>query len=88
MERNVLLILVSMRQEAAVKVQQILTSWGCFIKTRLGLHQGTLADCSESGLIFLELTGDKDKHEELARKLNLLGGVEAKLINLSLPQER
>ena len=88
MERNVLLVLVSMRQEAAIKVQQILTSWGCYIKTRLGLHQGTLEDCSENGLIFLELTGDKSKHEELSRKLNLLPGVEAKLINLCLPEDK
>lgn len=85
MERNVLLILVNTRQEAALKVQQILTSWGCFIKTRLGLHNGTLDDCSESGLIFLELTGSNEKHQELQRKLNLVKGVEAKLINLALP---
>jgi hypothetical protein len=85
MESNILLILVRMRQESAVKVQQILTGWGCYIKTRLGLHQGTLEDCSESGLIFLELAGEKEQHEEMARKLNLLPGVEAKLINLSVP---
>ncbi len=31
MKRNVLLILVSHRQETAEKVQKILTGWGCFI---------------------------------------------------------
>jgi hypothetical protein len=84
MKRNVLLVLVSLRKESAVKVQQILTEWGCFIKTRLGLHEGVLNDCTESGLIFLELAGDESKHEELARKLNLLKGVDAKLVNLSV----
>lgn len=85
MERDVLLILVGTRSESVPKVQQILTGWGCFIKTRLGLHQGTLNDCTESGLIFLELAGDTGKHQELERKLNLLQGVQAKLISLSLP---
>lgn len=84
MKRNILLVLVSLRKESAVKVQQILTEWGCFIKTRLGLHEGVLNDCSESGLIFLELAGEESKHQELARKLNLLKGVDAKLVSLSV----
>jgi hypothetical protein len=84
MKKNVLLVLVSLRKESAVKVQQILTEWGCFIKTRLGLHEGVLEDCTESGLLFLELVGDETKHQELARKLNLLKNVEAKLVTLSV----
>lgn len=86
MKRNALLVLVRLRKESAVKVQQILTEWGCFIKTRLGLHEGVLNDCTESGLIFLELVGDEDKHEELARKLNLLNGVDARLVKLSIDE--
>jgi hypothetical protein len=84
-ESHVLLVLVSLRKSVAPRVQKVLTAWGCFIKTRLGLHQGTLKDCTETGLIFLELVGDKKKHLELARKLNLLPGVEAKLVTLKLP---
>lgn len=87
MAKNVILIDVQMRKEAASKVQQILTAWGCLIKTRLGLHSGTLSDCSESGLIFLELTGDAEHHLELERKLNLVHGVEAKLITMGLNPE-
>lgn len=84
MERDVLLVLVSMRKEAATTVQKILTEWGCLIKTRLGLHEGVLDDCSESGLLFLELAGQKDQHTELARKLNLVKGVQAKLVTLNV----
>ena len=83
MERNALLILVNTRKKSAPTVQKILTDWGCLIKTRLGLHDGTLDKCSESGLIFLELVGDPAQHEELSRKLNLLEGVQAKLVTLS-----
>ena len=84
MKRDVLLILVRHRQDTAERVQKILTGWGCFIKTRLGIHDGVLENCSESGLIFLELTGDSTKHEEITRKLNLLDGVEAKLVSLEV----
>lgn len=80
MKRTVLLILISKRKEAAETVQKILTGWGCFIKTRLGIHDGVLDSCSESGLIFLELTGDSETHSEIARKLNLVKGVDAKLV--------
>ncbi len=86
MERSVLLILVGSRKTSAVNVQKTLTGWGCLVKTRLGIHDGVLSSCSDSGLIFLELVGDKAKHTELARKLNLLKGVEAKLVNLKLDE--
>jgi hypothetical protein len=84
MKRTVLLILVSQRKEAAEMVQKILTGWGCFIKTRLGIHDGVLEHCSDSGLIFLELTGEPEKHEEIARKLNLVKGVDARLVPLEV----
>ena len=84
MERDVLLVLVSMRKESATTVQKILTEWGCLIKTRLGLHEGVLDNCTESGLLFIELAGEKEKHTELARKLNLVKGVQAKLVSLNV----
>ena len=65
-------------------VQKILTGWGCFVKTRLGIHDGVLENCSDSGLIFLELTGEPEKHEEIARKLNLVKGVDARLVPLEV----
>lgn len=85
MKRTVLLILVSHRKESAEMVQKILTGWGCFVKTRLGIHDGVLENCSDSGLIFLELTGEPEKHEEIARKLNLVKGVDARLVPLEVP---
>ncbi len=82
MQRTVLLILVQHRRDTAEMVQKILTGWGCLIKTRLGIHDGVLENCSESGLIFLELTGALGEHEEITRKLNLLKGVDARLVKL------
>jgi hypothetical protein len=82
MTRNVMLILIGSRQDAAEKVQKILTGWGCFIKTRLGLHDDVLDNCSQNGLIFLELTGDIAQMQEIERKLNLVKSVDARLITL------
>lgn len=86
MERNALLILMGSRKASAVNVQKTLTGWGCLIKTRLGVHDGVLDSCSDTGLIFLELVGDKAKHRELTRKLSLLKGVKAELVTLSLDE--
>ncbi|MGC9363125.1 MAG: hypothetical protein ACP5FZ_00995 [Fidelibacterota bacterium] len=76
------IIVVNKRKKEAITVQKILTEWGCLIKTRLGLHEGVLDDCSDVGSIILELVGDPEKHKELLRKLNLLAGVSAKLIDV------
>jgi hypothetical protein len=74
--------LISHRSKSAVDVQRLLTQWGCFIKTRLGIHDGVGNQCSDSGLIVLELVGDKDKKEELAFELKNLEGVSVQLVEL------
>ena len=87
MNKNVLLVLIDHRKDSAVNVQKILTTWGCLIKTRLGIHDGVLDNCSDTGLIMMELVGDKAKQEELTRKLGVLPGVSAKLVEMTLPKD-
>ncbi len=84
MTKDFLLIVVNKRKKEAITVQKVLTEWGCFIKTRLGLHEECLDNCSEVGTIILEVVGDKEKHLELERKLNLLSGVTARLVILNV----
>lgn len=84
MKKSILLILIGSRKETAVKVQQILTGWGCTIKTRLGLHDGILDNCSDSGLLILEICGSDEQNQELARKIALLPGVSSKLVELEV----
>jgi len=84
MAKTILLVLVGKRQETAVKVQQVLTAWGCIIKTRLGIHDGVMDNCSDAGLLILELYGTDEQKEELARKIAVLPGVSSKLVNLNL----
>lgn len=85
--KTLLLVLVNTRKESAPTVQKILTDWGCIIKTRLGIHDGVLSDCTNTGLLVLELVGEREKQEELARKLDILPGVSAKLVDLSVPKQ-
>lgn len=82
--KTILLILIGNRKQAAVQVQKILTGWGCMIKTRLGIHDGVMENCSDEGLLILELYGDREKMEELARKVSLIKGVASKLIDISI----
>ncbi len=82
MKKTVLLILIGKRKEAAVKLQQVLTAWGCLIKTRLGLHSGVMENCSETGFLFLELHGSDEDNAELARKVAVIPGIESKLVIL------
>ncbi len=83
-EKSVMIILIGNRKEAAEKVQKILTGWGCMIKTRLGIHDGVLDNCSEHGLVILELVGEEPKKEELLRKLELIPHVAVKLEHLKV----
>ncbi|MDP4189043.1 MAG: hypothetical protein Q8907_08495 [Bacteroidota bacterium] len=75
-ETRILGVLVKSRQNNAVTVQNILTSFGCSIKTRLGLHDVNENVCSSSGLILLELTGDINEMSKLENELLKVDGVE------------
>ncbi|MEI7810844.1 MAG: hypothetical protein WCJ01_00300 [Ignavibacteria bacterium] len=85
MKKTVLLILIGNRKESAVNVQKVLTGWGCLIKTRLGIHDGVLENCSDRGLVMLELVGDDEQKNELARKIALIKGVSSQLVDLEIP---
>ena len=89
--KTILLILIGNRRNAAVQVQKVLTGWGCMIKTRLGIHDGVMEDCTDEGLLILELYGERKKMEELTRKISLINGVSSKLVDLSIfgePQKK
>jgi len=83
-KREIVAMIISTRDETAVQVQKILTAWGCMIKTRLGLHDGVLDNCTQTGLVLLEMVGEDGKIEEITRKLNLVKGVQAKRLTLRL----
>jgi len=82
MTKTILLVSLTQRKDTAVTVQKVLSEWGCLIKTRLGIHDGVLEDCSEDGLLFLELVGAEDKKSQLNLLLANLPGVKTQLVTL------
>ena len=64
------------RVQRVPHIQELLTEYGCSIKTRLGLHEASDNSCSPNGLILLEMAGPEGPIEELAAKLGALQGVE------------
>ena len=66
------------RGENAVRVQQVLTEYGCYIKTRLGLHEVDEKFCSTGGVLILEMCGDPEKCIAMRNKLAGIDGIEVK----------
>ncbi len=67
---------ITERVEHAGDVQQVLTRFGCQIRTRLGLHEADAGVCSPNGLILLDLVDDEAVTEELKAALTAIEGVD------------
>lgn len=65
-------VLVKEPGKAGEKLQQILTAYGCVIRSRLGINNEKF----KGGVIILDLTGDENEIELLINKLNNLEGIE------------
>lgn len=72
----VLGIHITDRAHRAHAVQDLLTEYGCSIKTRIGLHEVSEKFCSPNGLLLLEMAGDEKPVFELIEKLNAVQGVD------------
>jgi hypothetical protein len=67
-------------------VQNVLTKYGCNIKTRLGLHEvGDGTSCSPNGLVVLEFVGTKAKCAALCKQLKAVTGVDVKTMTFGHP---
>lgn len=76
-------VLLTNRLKEATPVQQLLTEYGCHIKTRLGLHNVDASYCSAKGLLLLEMFGEESKCRELGEKLAAIEGVEVQSMAFS-----
>ncbi|SHI82518.1 hypothetical protein SAMN02745163_00805 [Clostridium cavendishii DSM 21758] len=80
---SVMAIKLSPRTSSAPKAQEILTKYGCIIKTRIGLHEASKDTCSTAGLILLDLLRDDEKKiQNLLAELNSIDNVTAKLLEI------
>jgi hypothetical protein len=73
---EILGILLEKSHDVIVAVQKLLTTYGCYIRTRLGVNEIFLGE--PAGLIVLELTGDKTQRDCLERDLRALTQVHVK----------
>jgi len=72
-ETEILGILIDQKPDVIRSVQKLLTTYGCYIRTRLGVNEIFFGE--PAGLIILELTGDKKQRELLERDLRVLDQV-------------
>jgi metal-responsive CopG/Arc/MetJ family transcriptional regulator len=66
------------RIREAAEVQNLLTQYGCNIKSRIGLHEVASNFCAGYGMILLEMIGEQKAIQELSDKLDAIEGVEVK----------
>lgn len=74
MSKIIMGIQLDQRLDAVKSLQPLLTEYGCYIRTRLGVHEASENACSEKGLIILEFV---DSKQDMAKEL------ESKLLQLS-----
>lgn len=77
-EMMIMGLLLTDRVKEATRVQEILTRYGCSIKTRLGMHEVSKDYCDKKGFVILELVGDKKEWEALEKELREVPGVQVK----------
>ena len=65
------------RNAHAGEVQELFTTYGCQIKTRLGLHEVDNEFCSQNGLILLEML-DASETCKMIDSLKNVEGIEVK----------
>ena len=63
------------RLETALRIQKILTEYGCFVRTRLGLHNIQETHCPQHALMILEIPV-KEKSIKIEEKLLDISGIE------------
>lgn len=68
------------RTSNASHVQEILTKFGCNIKTRVGFHEASADLCATDGIVILQLFGEDSISKDLFKQLGMLEGVTPKMI--------
>lgn len=79
---TIMAIIQGNRMETAVKVQDVLTKYGCHIRVRLGLHDAAVGSCTNSGIILLQLCGDDLPLKQMEQELMQIPEVKVKYMVL------
>ena len=76
---------ITNRVEHSPTVQQVLTEFGCNVKTRIGLHDVNDDYCSPNGLLLIEFVGSDDERGQLKEKLSAIEGTEVQVMVFDHP---
>lgn len=76
----IMAIKINGRSANAPLVQEILTKYGCNIKTRIGFHDTDEDPCSANGILILQLFGQDTAIQAFFNELEKLDGVTPKFI--------
>ena len=71
---------VTDRVKKTPRIQELFAEYGCYIKTRLGLHEASENFCSPNGLILLEMLDEPKIAKELQRKLKAIKGIDTQIM--------
>lgn len=82
MEHIIMGVVIDLRSKNAQKVQEVLTKHGCIIKTRLGLHEVSEAECTEHGLVILNLMNKPKEIDDLKEELLSIDGVRVNVMSV------
>jgi hypothetical protein len=71
---------VGARSKHVPQVQDILTEFGCNIRTRVGFHETSETECSTDGFIIMQLSGKDEEIKKMYDALNSIDEVKATFI--------
>ena len=77
---TIVAIKINGREAKASIVQEILTKYGCNIRTRVGFHEVNEDQCSMDGILILQLFGKDTEIQAMLGEIDKLDGVSSKLI--------
>ena len=57
--KTIIGVKLSNRKDTSQEFQDVLTKYGCIIRTRIGLHDVNCGKCSSNGIILLEVLNNE-----------------------------
>lgn len=76
-------IKIDHRSSNAPKLQEVLTTHGCNIRMRVGMHETSTDFCADDGVIILQVCGDGETIDKMLADFNAVAGITAKLMDLN-----
>ncbi len=70
------------RNKNANTFQNILSEFGCYIKTRIGLHHLNEGFCSNDGIILLEFTGNNEVLQKMKLRFNAIKDIKFSVMDV------